>query len=450
MSKESLSIVDNRTGKSYEIPIEHGTIRALDLRQMKTGPDDFGLMTYDPAFTNTASCRSRITYIDGDHGILNYRGYPIEQLAEKSNYLETAYLILHGELPSHSEYDSWVDNVTHHSMVHENVKDLMVGFRYDAHPMGMLASTVAALSTFYPDAKDVRNRECRQEQIFRLIAKIPTLAAIAYRHSVGRPYNYPDNELSYSGNFLQMMFKIGSEYRVNPVLERALDVLFILHADHEQNCSTSAMRGVGSSEADPYSATAAAIAALYGPLHGGANEAVLRMLQEIETKDKVPQFIKDVKTSGGEVRLMGFGHRIYKNYDPRAKIIKVMADQVFGVTRKQDTRASIAKSMAERVMGVAAGNPLLDIALELERIALEDEYFIKRKLYPNVDFYSGLIYQAMGFPVDMFPVLFAIPRVSGWLAQWDEMLDDKDQKISRPRQIYLGPGRRDYVPLSAR
>jgi citrate synthase len=450
MSKESLSIVDNRTGKSYEIPIEHGTIRALDLRQIKTGGDDFGLMTYDPAFTNTASCKSRITYIDGDRGILNYRGYPIEQLAEKSNYLETAFLILHGELPGHAEYDSWVDNITHHSMVHENVKELMVGFRYDAHPMGMLASTVAALSTFYPDAKDVRDRECRREQIYRLIAKIPTLAAIAYRHSVGRPYNYPDNDLSYSGNFLQMMFKIGSEYTVNPVLERALDVLFILHADHEQNCSTSAMRGVGSSEADPYSATAAAIAALYGPLHGGANEAVLRMLQEIGNKDKVPQFIKEVKTSGGDVRLMGFGHRIYKNYDPRAKIIKIMADQVFGVTRKQDTRASIAKSMAERVMGVTAGNPLLDIALELERIALEDDYFVKRKLYPNVDFYSGLIYQAMGFPVDMFPVLFAIPRVSGWLAQWDEMLEDKDQKIARPRQVYLGPARRDYVPLSAR
>ncbi len=450
MSKESLSVTDNRTGKSYEIPIEHGTIRALDLRQIKTGADDFGLMTYDPAFTNTASCKSRITFIDGDRGILNYRGYPIEQLAEKSNYLETAYLILHGQLPSRTEYDAWVDSITHHSMVHENVKELMVGFRYDAHPMGMLASTVAALSTFYPDAKNVRDPECRREQIFRLLAKIPTLAAIAYRHSVGRPYNYPDNELSYCGNFLQMMFKIGSEYRVNPVLERALDVLFILHADHEQNCSTSAMRGVGSSEADPYSATAAAIAALYGPLHGGANEAVLRMLQEIGSKHKIPQFIKDVKTSGGEVRLMGFGHRIYKNYDPRAKIIKIMADQVFGVTRKQDTRASIAKSMAERVMGVTAGNPLLDIALELERIALEDEYFVKRKLYPNVDFYSGLIYQAMGFPVDMFPVLFAIPRVSGWLAQWDEMLEDKDQKIGRPRQIYLGPGRRDYVPLSAR
>jgi citrate synthase len=451
MSKDSLTIVDNRTGKSYELPIENGTIRALDLRQIKVDGDDFGLMTYDPAFTNTASCKSRITFIDGDKGILNYRGYPIEQLAEKSNYLETAYLILRGELPSRFEYDNWVDSITHHSMVHENIKELMIGFRYDAHPMGMLGSTVAALSTFYPDAKDVRNRECRREQIFRLIAKIPTLAAIAYRHSVGRPYNYPDNQLSYCGNFLQMMFKLGSGYRVNPVLERALDVLFILHADHEQNCSTSAMRGVGSSEADPYSATAAAIAALYGPLHGGANEAVLRMLQEIGSKDKIPQFIKDVKTSGGEVRLMGFGHRIYKNYDPRAKIIKVMADQVFGVTRKQDTRASIAKSMAERVIGVSAGNPLLDIAMELERIALEDEYFVKRKLYPNVDFYSGLIYQAMGFPVDMFPVLFAIPRVSGWLAQWDEMMEDKvDQKIARPRQIYLGPARRDFAPLSAR
>jgi citrate synthase len=429
MGKDTLTVIDNRTGRTCEIPIENGTIRALDLRQLKVDADDFGLMTYDPAFTNTASCKSRITFIDGDKGILNYRGYPIEQLAENSSYLETAYLILDGELPSKPEYETWVHNITHHTMVHENIKELMGGFRYDAHPMGMLASTVAALSTFYPEAKNVRERACRRDQTFRLIAKIPTLAAFAYRHSVGLPYAYPDNELSYCGNFLQMMFKLGGPYKVNPVLERALEVLFILHADHEQNCSTSAMRGVGSSEADPYSATAAAIAALYGPLHGGANEMVLRMLGEIGSKEHIPAFIEDVKTSGGEVRLMGFGHRVYKNYDPRAKIIKRMADRVFEVTGR---------------------NPLLDIALELERIALSDDYFVKRKLYPNVDFYSGLIYQAMGFPVDMFPVLFAIPRVSGWLAQWDEMLEDKEQKIARPRQVYLGPPRRDYVPLDAR
>jgi len=429
MGKDTLTVIDNRTGRTCEIPIENGTIRALDLRQLKVAADDFGLMTYDPAFTNTASCKSRITFIDGDKGILNYRGYPIEQLAENSSYLETAYLILDGELPSKPEYEAWVHNITHHTMVHENIKELMGGFRYDAHPMGMLASTVAALSTFYPEAKNVRDRACRRDQTFRLIAKIPTLAAFAYRHSVGLPYAYPDNELSYCGNFLQMMFKLGGPYRVNPVLERALEVLFILHADHEQNCSTSAMRGVGSSEADPYSATAAAIAALYGPLHGGANEMVLRMLGEIGSKEHIPAFIEDVKTSGGEVRLMGFGHRVYKNYDPRAKIIKRMAGQVFEVTGR---------------------NPLLDIALELERIALSDDYFVKRKLYPNVDFYSGLIYQAMGFPVDMFPVLFAIPRVSGWLAQWDEMLEDKEQKIARPRQVYLGPPRRDYIPLDAR
>jgi citrate synthase len=338
-------------------------------------------------------------------------------------------LILHGELPTKSEYEDWLYNITHHTMVHENIKELMGGFRYDAHPMGMLVSTVAALSTFYPEAKHIRDRQNRQAQIYRLIAKMPTLAAFAYRHSVGLSYAYPDNDLSYCANFLQMMFKVGGHYQVNPVLERALEVLFILHADHEQNCSTSAMRGVGSSEVDPYSSTAGAIAALYGPLHGGANEQVLRMLHEIGSKDRVPQFINEVKASGGEVRLMGFGHRVYKNYDPRAKIIKIMADQVFQVTGR---------------------NPLLDIALELERIALEDEYFVKRKLYPNVDFYSGLIYQAMGFPVDLFPVLFAIPRTSGWLAQWDEMLEDKDQKIARPRQVYLGAGRRDYVTLEKR
>jgi len=431
MSKDSLTIVDNRTGKSYEIPIENGTIRALDLRKIKVADDDFGMMTYDPAFTNTASCKSRITYIDGDQGILNYRGYPIEQLAEKSNYLETAYLILHGELPTKPQYDQWVEGITNHTVVHENIKELMAGFRYDAHPMGMLMSTVAALATFYPEAREVRDKAVRQKQILRLIAKMPTLAAFAYRHSMGMPYRYPTNELSYSGNFIQMMFRVTDslKYRVSPVLEKALDVLFILHADHEQNCSTSAMRGVGSSEADPYSSTAAAIGALWGPLHGGANEAVLRMLTEIGSKDKVPQFIKEVKTSGGDVRLMGFGHRVYKNYDPRATIIKKLADQVFEVTGK---------------------NPLLDIALELERIALSDDYFVKRKLYPNVDFYSGLIYQAMGFEVDMFPVLFAIPRTAGWLAQWDEMLEDKEQKINRPRQVYLGHGRRDFVPMEKR
>jgi citrate synthase len=430
MTKDSLTITDNRTGKTYEIPIQDGTIRALDLRKITTGADDFGLMTYDPAFTNTAACKSRITFIDGDRGILNYRGYPIEQLAEKSNYLETAYLILNGELPTRPQYEAWVYNITHHTIVHENIKGLLDGFRYDAHPMGMLLATVGALSTFYPEAKHIHDPEVRRAQAFRLIAKMPTLAAFAYRHSVGMPFAYPDNDLSYCGNFLQMMFRMTElKYKVNPVLEKALEVLFILHADHEQNCSTSAMRNVGSSETDPYSATAAAIAALYGPLHGGANEAVLGMLKEIGSKDRIPAFIKDVKTSGGEVRLMGFGHRVYKNYDPRAKIIKTMADQVFEVTGR---------------------NPLLDIALELERIALEDEYFVKRKLYPNVDFYSGLIYQAMKFPVDMFPVLFAIPRTSGWLAQWDEMLTDKDQKIARPRQVYLGSARRDYLPIEAR
>jgi citrate synthase len=429
MPKDSLTITDNRTGKTYEVPVQGGTIRAMDLRQIKVGDGDFGLMTYDPAFTNTASCRSRITFIDGDKGVLDYRGYPIEQLAEQSHYLETAYLIVNGELPRTPQYEEWVHNITHHTFVHENIKELMGAFRYDAHPMGMVASTVAALSTFYPEAKQVRDKAVRHNQIFRLIAKIPTIAAFAHRHSAGLPYVYPDNDLSYCGNMLQMMFRVGNRYEVNPILERALEVLFILHADHEQNCSTSAMRGVGSSEADPYSSMAAAIGALYGPLHGGANEQVLRMLVGIGSKDKVPQFIKEVKTSGGDVRLMGFGHRVYKNYDPRAKIIKRMADQVFAVTGR---------------------NPLLDIALELERIALEDEYFVKRKLYPNVDFYSGLIYQAMGFPVDMFPVLFAIPRTSGWLAQWEEMLEDKDQKIARPRQVYVGPAARDYVPLARR
>jgi citrate synthase len=429
MPKDSLTITDNRTGQSYEVPIENGTIKAIDLRKIKTDEKDFGLMTYDPAYTNTASCKSRVTYIDGDAGILNYRGYPIEQLAEQSTFLDTAYLILNGELPSQAQSTEWTYDITHHTMVHENIKELLDGFRYDAHPMGMLMSTVAALSTFYPEAKDVRDKATRRVQILRLLAKIPTLAAFSYRHLMGLPYAYPDNDLGYCANFLQMMFRMARGYHPSPVLERALEVLFILHADHEQNCSTSAMRSVGSSEADPYSSTAAAIAALYGPLHGGANEMVLRMLKEIGSKDAIPEFIREVKTSGGEVRLMGFGHRVYKNYDPRAKIIKRMADQVFEVTGR---------------------NPLLDIALELERIALEDEYFVKRKLYPNVDFYSGLIYQAMGFPVDMFPVLFAIPRTAGWLAQWEEMLEDKEQKIARPRQVYLGAARRDFVPLASR
>jgi citrate synthase len=426
--RSSLTVTDNRTGTSYELPLENGAVRAMDLRKIKLSPDDFGVLCYDPAYMNTASCRSRITFIDGDKGILRYRGYPIEQLAENANYLEVAYLVLYGELPTWQQYDAWVRDVTHHTFVHENVKDLMLGFRYDAHPMGMLGSMVGALSTFYPEAKHVRDPLVRRKQVCRLIAKIPTLAAFAYRHATGLPYVYPDNDLSYCGNFLHMMFKIG-KYQVHPVLERALEVLFILHADHEQNCSTSAMRNVGSSESDPYSSAAAAIGALYGPLHGGANEQVLRMLREIGSKDKVPAFVKDVKQSGGEVRLMGFGHRVYKNYDPRARIIKLMADRVFEVTGR---------------------NPMLDIALELERIALEDEYFLKRKLYPNVDFYSGLIYQAMGFPVDMFPVLFAIPRMSGWLAQWEELLEDKEQKIARPRQLYVGQGKREFVAMASR
>jgi citrate synthase len=428
VSKSTLSVTDNRTGKQYEIPIQDGTIRAVDLRQLKVAEGDGGIATYDPGFLNTAACRSAISYIDGDKGILRYRGYPIEQLAERSTFLETAYLLLRGELPSAAELDSWVFSVTHHTIVHESIKKFIDGFHHDAHPMGMFVSTVAALSTFYPEAKHIADETSRRNQIFRLIAKGPTLAAFAYRHSVGMPYAYPDNDLSYTGNFLNMMFKATEvKYAPNKTLEHALDVLFILHADHEQNCSTSAMRAVGSSHADPYSAMAAAAAALYGPLHGGANEEVLRMLRQIGSKDHIPGYIERVKR--GEFRLMGFGHRIYKNYDPRATLIKRVAEEVFDVTGK---------------------NPLIDIAIELERIALQDEYFVTRKLYPNVDFYSGIIYEAMKFPMDMFPVLFAIGRTPGWLAQWQEMLVDKEQKIARPRQIYIGPEKRDYVPIEAR
>jgi len=427
---DTLTIVDNRTGKKYELPIEDGTIRAVDLRQVKTSPEDFGLMTYDPAFMNTANCRSAITFIDGDKGILQYRGYPIEQLAEGSDYLETAYLLLFGELPTAAQLQAWIREITLHTMLHENVKKFMEGFRYDAHPMGIFLSTVGALSTFYPDAKNIFDKSSRLRQTHRLIAKVPSIAAYAYRHIVGRPYIYPDNDLSFTGNFLNMLFKMMQvKYQPNPALARALDVLFILHADHEQNCSTSAMRNIGSSHVDPYSALAGAAAALYGPLHGGANEAVLRMLNEIGSVAKVPEFIKTVKSSEGSHRLMGFGHRVYKSYDPRAKVIKKIADLVFTVTGK---------------------NPLLEIALELERIALQDDYFITRKLYPNVDFYSGLIYQAMGFPVEMFPVLFAIPRTAGWIAQWEEMLLDPEQKIARPRQIYTGARTRDYVSREQR
>ncbi len=427
---DTLTVTDNRTGKSYELPIQDGTIKAMDLRQIKTGPDDFGLMTYDPAFMNTANCRSRITYIDGDKGILLYRGYPIEQLAEHSDYLETAYLILYGELPTDGQLQSWRREITLHTMLHENVKKFMDGFQYDAHPMGILLSTVGALSTVNRDAKNIFDKTTRMRQILRLIAKVPSIAAYAYRHSIGRPYNNPDNDLSFTGNFLNMLFKMTElKYKPHPVLERALDVLFILHADHEQNCSTTTMRTIGSSQADPYSAFAGAAAALYGPLHGGANEAVLRMLTEIGSLNHVPDFIAKVKSGEAGSRLMGFGHRVYKSYDPRAKQIKKIADMVFEVTGK---------------------NPLLDIALELERIALQDDYFVKRKLYPNVDFYSGLIYQAMGFPTEMFPVLFAIPRTVGWMAQWEEMLLDPDQKIARPRQIYLGSEARDYVARDQR
>jgi citrate synthase len=425
---DTLTITDNRTGHSYEVPITDGAVRATDLRQIKVSDDDFGLMAYDPGFKNTASCRSTITYIDGEKGILRYRGYPIEQLAEQSTFLEVAYLLLQGELPTGAELEAWEHDITHHTFIHENLKKFMDGFHHDAHPMGMLVSTVGALSTFYPEAKAITEPEVRRLQIIRLIAKFPTIAAFAYRHSVGMRFSYPDNDLSFTGNFLNMMWKTTElKYEPNPVLERAMDVLLILHADHEQNCSTTTMRSIGSSDADPYSAAAGATAALYGPKHGGANEAVLRMLDEIGTADRVPEFIKRVKD--GEFRLMGFGHRVYKNYDPRAKVIRELAHQVFEVTGR---------------------NPLLDIAVELEKIALEDEYFVERKLYPNVDFYSGIIYQAMGFPVSIFTSLFAMGRIPGWLAHWEENLLDEEQAIARPQQLFVGPDVRDYVPMDAR
>jgi citrate synthase len=427
MPKDTLTITDNRTGRSYEIPVKNGTISAPELRQIKTGPEDFGLMSYDPAYMNTASCRSAITFIDGDKGILEYRGYPIEQLAEHCTFLEVAYLLLFGELPKPDEMKEWQHDITTHTLVHESIKKFIDGFQHDAHPMGIFLSTVGALSTFYPDAKNIFSADVRRRQIQRLIAKVPTIAAYAYRHSTGLHYVLPDNELSYSGNFLSMLFRMTeAKYTPHPIVARALDVLFILHADHEQNCSTSAMRSIGSSHVDPYSALAGAAAALYGPLHGGANEQVLRMLKNIGTIDQVPGFIADVKAGKG--RLMGFGHRVYKSYDPRAKILKNMAHQVFDVCGR---------------------NPLIDIAIELEKIALNEEYFVTRKLYPNVDFYSGLIYQAIGFPVDMFPVLFAIPRTAGWLAQWEEMLLDPEQKITRPRQVFVGSKRRNVPTVKS-
>jgi len=428
MAQNSLTITDNRTQQTYELPVEKGTIRAMDLRQIKTQPDDFGMMTYDPAFMNTASCRSSITFIDGDKGILRYRGYPIETLAEHCSFLEVAYLLIFGELPTESQLKNWIDEITHHTMLHETTKKFMEGFRYNAHPMGMLISTLAALSTIYPEAKNIFDANNRMHQIVRLIAKMPSLAAMAYRHSVGFPYVYPDNELTYSENFMNMLWKmVEPKYVANPVLARALDILFILHADHEQNCSANTMRCVGSAHTDPYLATAAAAAALAGPLHGGANEEVLKMLDEIGSKENVPAFVKKIKEGHG--KLMGFGHRVYKNYDPRAKIIKWTAEQVFEVTGR---------------------NPKLDIALELERIALQDDYFVKRKLYPNVDFYSGIIYQAMGFKPEMFTVLFAIPRTAGWLAQWQEMLLDPEQKIARPRQVWMGHEVREFIPITKR
>ncbi|MCL6441688.1 MAG: citrate synthase [Thermoleophilum sp.] len=426
--RDTLTVIDNRTGRSYELPITDGTIRARDLRQIKVDEDDFGLMSYDPAFDNTASCRSSITFIDGEKGILEYRGYPIEELCEKSTYLEVAYLLIYGELPTREQLDQWVYEITHHTFVHENIKAFMQGYRYDAHPMGMLLGCVGALSTFYPEAKRIDDPQERHMAAVRLIAKMPTLAAFAYRHNMGLPYVYPDNDLSYPGNFLSMMFKMTElKYQPDPRLERALDVLWILHADHEQNCSTNAVRSVGSSRVDPYSAIAAGVAALYGPLHGGANEQVVRMLEEIGSVDNIPDFLDAVKRR--ERRLMGFGHRIYKNYDPRARIIKDHAYKVFEVTGK---------------------NPKIDIAVELEKRALEDEYFVSRKLYPNVDFYSGLIYEALNLPKEMFTVMFAIPRTSGWIAQWLEMLNDPDTRIARPRQVYTGERARRYVPIEER
>jgi citrate synthase len=427
-AKDTLTVVDNRTGRTYEIPVVNGTIKATDLRQIKAADEDGGLLSYDPAFLNTASCRSAITFIDGERGILRYRGYPIEQLAERSDFMEVAYLLAHGELPTTAQYDRWRGLITRHTLVHESIKKFIDGFHHDAHPMGILVGTLGALSTFYPDAKQIQDEDARAAQRVRLLAKLPTLAAFAYRHARGLPYAYPDNELSYAGNFLNMMWKVTElRYKVDPVLERALDVLFILHADHEQNASTNTMRAVGSTHADPYSAIAAAAAALYGPLHGGANEQVLRMLEQIGSVDRIPEHLERVRA--GQVRLMGFGHRVYKSHDPRAQVIKRVADEVFEVTGR---------------------NRLLDVALELERIALEDEYFIQHRLYPNVDFYSGIIYQAMGFPVEMFPVLFAIGRTAGWLAQWEEGLLDPQQKISRPRQVYDGKPERDFVPIQER
>jgi citrate synthase len=425
--QDSLTITDNRTGRSYEVPVSEGTVRATDLRQIKVSDDDFGLMTYDPAFMNTAACRSAITFIDGDRGILRYRGYPIEQLAEQASFLEVAYLLIEGELPTKVQLQEWTETVKYHTYVHTNITKFLEGFRYDAHPMGVLLGVVGALSTFYPDAKNIQDSENRKLQRVRLLAKAPTIAAFAFRHSRGLPIVFPDNDLDYIANFVNMTFSIGGRHKPNKVLQRALEILLILHADHEQNCSTSAVRGVGSSHVDPFSAVSAGIAALYGPLHGGANEAVLAMLDEIGDKKSIPAFIKEVKGGGG--RLMGFGHRVYKSYDPRAKLIKRVADDVF------------------RETGL---NPKLEIALELERIALQDEYFIKRKLYPNVDFYSGLIYQAMGYPTEYFTVLFALGRMPGWLAQWEEMLLDKDQKIARPRQIYTGSAERPFVPIEKR
>jgi citrate synthase len=427
VSSDTLSITDNRTGKSYDVPVTDGTIRAIDLRKIKTSDDDFGLMTYDPAYLNTASCRSAITFIDGDKGILRYRGYPIEQLAENASFLEVAYLLAEGELPNAAQLAKWIDDIRYHTYVHTNVIKFLEGFRYDAHPMGMLLGTVGAMSTFYPDAKHIDDPANRYIQRIRLMAKLPTLAAFAFRHSRGLPYEFPRNDLGYIANFVNMTFSIGGKHEPNPVLQRALEILLILHADHEQNCSTSAVRSVGSSHVDPFSAVSAGIAALYGPLHGGANEAVLQMLDQIPSRRDVPKFIESVKSGGG--RLMGFGHRVYKSYDPRAKLIKRTADEVFAQT------------------GL---NPKLEIALELERIALEDDYFVSRRLYPNVDFYSGLIYQAMGYPTDYFTVLFAIGRLPGWLAQWEEMLGDKEQKIARPRQVFTGPDERPYVPLATR